>query len=110
MPAKRRHRPPASIVSCICVGVARSGRASRPRCGPRTSATTASLREDTLFGYFEYHGDDFEADMAAIGADTVTQAWWKLTGPCQEPWADTGTGGNWSDLTEIWHLSESGTP
>ncbi|WP_412104332.1 L-rhamnose mutarotase [Streptomyces europaeiscabiei] len=51
------------------------------------------LREDTLFGYFEYHGDDFEADMAAIGADTVTQAWWELTGPCQEPWADTGTGG-----------------
>ncbi|MDQ1022301.1 hypothetical protein QFZ43_008850 [Streptomyces afghaniensis] len=30
--------------------------------------------------------------MAAIGADTVTQAGWKLTGPCQEPWADTGTG------------------
>jgi len=22
------------------------------------------LRGDTLFGYFEYHGDDFEADMA----------------------------------------------
>ncbi|MDQ0595919.1 L-rhamnose mutarotase [Streptomyces canus] len=48
--------------------------------------------------------------MAAIGTGTVTQAWWKPTGPCQEPWADTGTGGNWSDLTEIWHLSESGTP
>ncbi|MFF5521462.1 L-rhamnose mutarotase [Streptomyces coeruleorubidus] len=67
------------------------------------------LREDTLFGYFEYHGDDFEADMAAIGADAATQAWWKLTGPCQEPWADTGTGGTWSDLTEIWHLAPSAT-
>ncbi|WP_143589972.1 L-rhamnose mutarotase, partial [Streptomyces africanus] len=29
------------------------------------------LREDTLFGYFEYHGDDFEGDMAAIGADAA---------------------------------------
>ncbi|MGW7168596.1 L-rhamnose mutarotase [Streptomyces sp. NPDC054884] len=67
------------------------------------------LREDTLFGYFEYHGDDFEADMAAIGADAATQAWWKLTGPCQKPWADTGTGGSWSDLTEIWHLTPSAT-
>jgi L-rhamnose mutarotase len=56
------------------------------------------LREETLFGYFEYHGDD-----------SATQAWWKLTGPCQEPWTDTGTGGNWSDLTEIWHLTPSAT-
>ncbi|MEU6181268.1 SDR family oxidoreductase [Streptomyces coeruleorubidus] len=29
------------------------------------------LREDTLFGRFEYHGDDFEADMAA--ADHVRE-------------------------------------
>ena len=25
--------------------------------------------------------------------------------PCQEPWPDRGSGGNWSDLTEVWHLS-----
>jgi len=64
------------------------------------------LRGDTLFGYFEYHGDDFEADMAAVAADSETQRWWRLTDPCQEPWPDAGTGGQWSDLTEIWHLSE----
>jgi L-rhamnose mutarotase len=64
------------------------------------------LREDTLFSYFEYHGDDFEADMASIGADPDTRRWWKLTDPCQEPFPEVGTGGNWSDLTEIWHLSE----
>ncbi|MCX5269454.1 L-rhamnose mutarotase [Streptomyces sp. NBC_00199] len=68
------------------------------------------LRENTLFGYFEYDGDDFEADMARIGADPDTRAWWKLTAPCQEPWDDTGTGGTWSDLTEIWHLSDVDTP
>ena len=43
------------------------------------------LRGDTLFGDFEYHGDDFEADMATIAADSETQQWWKLTDPCQEP-------------------------
>lgn len=66
------------------------------------------LRGDTLFGYFEYHGDDFEADMAAIAADPETRRWWTLTDPCQEPLPDAGTGGQWSDLTEIWHLGEEG--
>lgn len=64
------------------------------------------LREDTLVGYFEYHDDHFEADMARIAADPDTQAWWQLTDPCQEPWPDAGTGGNWSDLAKIWHLEE----
>jgi L-rhamnose mutarotase len=64
------------------------------------------LRGNTLFGYFEYHGEDFTADMASIAADPETQRWWRLTDPCQEPWPDAGAGGQWSDLTEIWHLSE----
>jgi L-rhamnose mutarotase len=70
---------------------------------------TIFLREDALFSYFEYHGDDFEADMASIAADPDTRRWWKLTDPCQEPYTDAGTGGNWSDLTEIWHLGEEPT-
>jgi L-rhamnose mutarotase len=66
------------------------------------------LRGDTLFGYFEYHGQDFAADLATLAADPQTRRWWVLTDPCQEPWPDTGAGGRWSDLTEIWHLSEEG--
>lgn len=64
------------------------------------------LHGDVLFAYFEYHGEDFDADMATIGADPATREWWKLTAPCQEPWPDRGTGGQWSDLPEIWHLDE----
>jgi L-rhamnose mutarotase len=64
------------------------------------------LRDDTLFAYFEYWGDDLARDMEAIGADPETQRWWRLTDPCQEPWPDRGTGGNWSDLALVWHLSE----
>jgi L-rhamnose mutarotase len=30
------------------------------------------LHEDILFGYFEYVGDDFEADMADIAQDPET--------------------------------------
>ena len=66
------------------------------------------LRQDILFSYFEYSGDDFAGDMASIAADPETRRWWQLTDPCQEPWAETGTGGQWSDLTEIWHLAEEG--
>jgi L-rhamnose mutarotase len=64
------------------------------------------LRGNTLFAYFEYWGDDLARDMEAIGADPETQRWWRLTDPCQEPWPDRGTGGNWSDLAPVWHLSE----
>ena len=67
---------------------------------------TIFLRGDTLFSYFEYHGEDFDADLATISADSDTRAWWQLTDPCQEPWSDTGAGGVWSDLEEIWHLTE----
>ena len=31
---------------------------------------------DYLFSYYEYDGDDFEADMAKMAADPNTQAWW----------------------------------
>jgi L-rhamnose mutarotase len=27
------------------------------------------LKDDLLFGYFEYHGSDYAADMARMGAD-----------------------------------------
>lgn len=65
------------------------------------------LRGDVLFGYFEYHGEDLDADLASVAADPDTRRWWELTDPCQEPWPDAGAGGHWSDLTEIWHLSEA---
>ena len=39
--------------------------------------------ENLLFGYWEYHGDDFEADSAKIAGDTKTQDWWRYTDPCQ---------------------------
>jgi L-rhamnose mutarotase len=67
------------------------------------------LRGDTLFSYLEYHGSDLAADLAGIAADPETQRWWELTAPCQEAYPDAGTGGQWSDLTEVWHLGEDET-
>lgn len=62
---------------------------------------TIFITGDTLFAYYEHTGDDLEGDLAAIAADPVTQDWWRLTDPCQRPFA--GDGG-WHELDEVWHL------
>lgn len=57
---------------------------------------------ELLFAYFEYTGDDYETDMAAIAADPETQRWWALQHPLQRPLED-GAVGAWLELPEIFH-------
>jgi L-rhamnose mutarotase len=59
--------------------------------------------EHYLFAYFEYTGSDFAADQRKLAADPTTQAWWKLTAPCQEPLASRADGEWWSALDEVFH-------
>lgn len=59
--------------------------------------------ENLLFGYWEYHGTDFAADMARMAEDPKTQAWWRLTDPCQSPLASRAEGEQWSMMTEVFH-------
>ncbi|MEU6571552.1 L-rhamnose mutarotase [Streptomyces parvulus] len=62
------------------------------------------LREDTLFAYYEYTGDDYEADMAAIADDPQTRRWWTLTDPCQQPLDSARPGERWVSGEELFHL------
>lgn len=64
------------------------------------------LAGDLLFAYYEYHGDDFAADLETIKADPESQRWWTFTDPCQVPWPESTTGSRWWDLPEIWHLDD----
>ncbi|MHC4176523.1 MAG: L-rhamnose mutarotase [Planctomycetota bacterium] len=57
-----------------------------------------------LFAYFEYTGDDFEADMAKMAKDKTTQQWWKLTDPCQIRLPGTPEGEQWKKIREVYHL------
>lgn len=41
-----------------------------------------SILGDMVVSYFEYVGEDYEADMRRMEADPVTQEWWKHTKPC----------------------------
>ncbi len=54
-----------------------------------------------LFSYFEYVGQDFEADMDAIAADPETQRWWKETDPCQIKLPNRKPGANWSEMEMV---------
>jgi len=56
-----------------------------------------------LFSYFEYVGNDFEADMAKMAADPVTQEWWKHTDPCQIPIPNRGENEWWASMEEVFH-------
>ncbi|MFF3145361.1 L-rhamnose mutarotase [Streptomyces sp. NPDC057927] len=62
------------------------------------------LRDGTLFAYYEYTGDDYASDMAAIAADPDTQKWWTLTDPCQLPPASAGENERWVEAEEVFHL------
>lgn len=58
---------------------------------------------DLLFSYMEYVGEDFDADMEAIAADSVTQEWWAVCKPLQAPVADRAEGEWWKAIPEIFH-------
>jgi L-rhamnose mutarotase len=60
--------------------------------------------ENLLFGYWEYHGTDFEADMAAIAADPETQRWWQVCGPCQRPLESRQPGEHWASMVSVFHV------
>jgi L-rhamnose mutarotase len=61
-------------------------------------------KDSYLFSYFEYTGKDFSRDMARMAADPVTQEWWKLTEPCQEPLETRAEGEWWASMEEFFHL------
>ena len=58
---------------------------------------------EDLFASFDYVGDDFEVDMAAMAADPETQRWWKLTDAMQDPLPDREPGTWWKTLREVFH-------
>lgn len=61
------------------------------------------LKDNTLFSYFEYTGNDFDADMAKMAADPTTQKWWDVCMPCQQPLETREEGEWWANMKEVFH-------
>ena len=59
--------------------------------------------ENLLFGYWEYTGDDFDADAARMAADPRTQEWWGICMPCQDPLETRKEGEWWAMMEEVFH-------
>ena len=57
-----------------------------------------------LFSYFEYTGDDFQADMDKMAADPKTKEWWSHTDPMQIPLSNRKEGQHWKTMEEVYHL------
>src|SRR5487761_354016 len=59
--------------------------------------------ENLLFAYYEYTGDDHDADMAKMAADPRTQEWWAIMMPMQIPLPGRGEGEWWTKMKEVFH-------
>jgi L-rhamnose mutarotase len=56
--------------------------------------------KDYLFGYYEYTGTDYKADMEKLGAEPRNQKWLSVTGPMQVPLPG---GQSWAMMKEVYH-------
>lgn len=61
-------------------------------------------KDGLLFAYFEYIGEDFEADMAKMATDPATQKWWEIMEPMQQPVENRKEGEWWANMEEVFHF------
>jgi L-rhamnose mutarotase len=73
------------------------------RCHIRNYSIFLKEPENLLFSYFEYHGEDFDADMKIMAADPVTQDWWAVCMPCQKPLDTRKDGEWWASMEDVFH-------
>jgi L-rhamnose mutarotase len=73
------------------------------KCNIRNYSIFLKEPENLLFGYWEYHGTDFDADAAKMAADPRTQEWWDVCMPCQEPLDTRKDGEWWAMMEEVFH-------
>jgi len=64
---------------------------------------TIFFKDNLLFAYFEYVGDNLDADMAKMAADPKTQEWWEIMKPMQQPLPTRRDGEWWATMEEVFH-------
>ena len=62
------------------------------------------LKEDFMFGYLEYGGENFEADMAEMQKIPIVDKWTKLMIDCFNPFPNNEDNESWVMMDEILHL------
>ena len=59
--------------------------------------------ENLLFGYWEYTGSDFAADMAKMADHPMNKEWWAVCMPQQQPLETRKPGEWWAMMDEVFH-------
>ena len=72
-------------------------------CNIRNYSIYLKRPENLLFSHFEYHGNDFSADMARMAADPRTKEWWAVCMPLQDPLKTNKEGEWWGAMEEVFH-------
>ena len=60
-------------------------------------------KDGLMFGYLEYVGNDFNADMVKMAADPTTQKWWGVCKPLMDPLETRGPEEFWANMEEVFH-------
>ena len=63
------------------------------------------LEGETVFAYFEYVGEDYEADMEKMAQDETTQRWWTYTKPCFEKFSIRSDSEFYADMKQIFYFA-----
>lgn len=62
------------------------------------------IEDDVVFGYFEYVGEDIDADMQKMADNELNKQWWAHTRPCFTKYAADSAEAFYSDMKQIFHL------
>ena len=62
------------------------------------------LKEDFMFGYLEYEGDNFNKDMAEMAKIDIVDKWTKLMVNCFNPFPNNEENNSWVMMDEIFYM------
>jgi len=62
------------------------------------------IHKDVVTAFFEYTGDDYDADMARMAEDPLTREWWTHTKPCFRKYEEDIEELFYVDMEEIFDL------
>lgn len=61
------------------------------------------IEDDIVFGYFEYVGNDYEADMQKMANNPLNKLWWSHTRPCFTKYKADSPEAFYTDMKQIFH-------
>ena len=62
------------------------------------------LKEDFMFGYLEYDGDNFDQDMVEMQKILIVEKWTNLMIDCFNPFPNNEENNSWVMMDEIFYM------